>query len=113
MPYWPGLWSLYLIPHAIGSSFRLRAGSASDLPAEAAEDGEETQDHVGQGQGINNVFPGKVSHLRTDLRLVHDVMTCGPGERCTGFSRSKRLQRDSQRPHPRTAPSDTPSHQLD
>lgn len=47
-PQWLGLWSLPLLPEAIGSSFRLRAGCAWDLPAEAAEDGEEPQHHVGQ-----------------------------------------------------------------
>lgn len=50
-------------PYALGSGFWLRPCWAPDLLAEAAEDGEEPQDHVGQGQGIGNILPGKFTHL--------------------------------------------------
>lgn len=79
---------------------RLSAGCAPDLPAEAAEDGEEPQDHVGQGQGVNNILPGKFLHLRNGLLMAQDLLTCGPGERCTGFPRSRGLERALRDPIP-------------
>lgn len=40
------------------------------FPAEAAEDGEEPQDHVGQGQGIGNILPGKFIYLEVALVMA-------------------------------------------
>lgn len=87
-----------------------------DLLAEAAEDGEEPQDHVGQGQGIGNILPGKVTHLGAARIFGQEetgTLTWSPGERAERLPRSKGPQRGSQgsgsscfpRPHPRTAPS--------
>lgn len=87
-----------------------------NILAEAAEDGEEPQDHVGQGQGIDNILPGKFIHLGMALLFGQEetaALTWGPGERGMGLPRSKSPKRSSQgpgascspRPHPRTAPS--------
>lgn len=59
----------------------LRPCWAPDLLAEAAEDGEESQDHVGQGQGIGNIFPGKFIHLGVTLVFGQEetgALTWGP-----------------------------------
>lgn len=86
-----------------------------DLLAEAAEDGEEPQDHVGQGRGIGNIFPGKFIHLEVVPVVGQEetgAQTWGeergarssPGQRVSeGAPGTKPLL--SPRLHPRTAAS--------
>ena len=68
-----------------------------NILAEAAEDGEEPQGHVGQGQGIDNILPGKFIHLGMALLFGQEetaALTWGPGERVMGLPRSMQSKKD-------------------
>lgn len=66
----------------------LRSCWAPDLLAEAAEDGEEPHDHVGQREDIGNIFPGNFIHLEVTLVFGQEetgALTCGPEKRGNRF----------------------------